>query len=788
MRKFVFYCCTFLLLPSLCAQNLSSQNLELLGRLTYDVFLNDIWGYTADGREYALVGTFEGISIVEVTNPRNPTELHFIPDTLSAWRDLKTYGTFAYVSNETSGGVKIIDLSGLPDKVEEKDIIMEGVTTAHNLYQDEGYLYVVGIDRFQGGMLILDLTEDPWNPKTVGVYNQRYVHDTYVRNGLAYNAEINSGLLTIVDVSNPANPIQLGTHTYTRSLTHNTWLNDAGEVCFTTDERTAAFINAWDVSDPTNVRFLDRIRSSLSNEEAIPHNVHVLDDFLITSYYKDGVHLVDASRPHNLIEVGHYDTSEDSGGGTDGCWGAYPFLPSGIILATDIDNGLFVLQPDYTRGCYLEGTVTDAETGNGVEGVDIRIVETNNPTQSITAGTYALGELMAGTYTVEVSKFGYEPQTFTVALANGELEIRDIALTPSPRTRLVLRIRERGNLAPIADAKVQLVAEGERAFFDYTADMEGEVLENELVIGNYEVLVGKWGFQTQQLSIETAGAENEIEILLPQGYYDDFALDFGWETGGDAADGEWERARPQGTTLVNELLNPAEDSQGDLGEEAFTTGPFGTTFHDEDVDRGRTWLLSPVMDVSQYEDPWLEFEKWYVCIQHNINFIAGNDSLTVELVGETDTVILANYFGPLQNNWERHRFQLSEFWDLQKPVRLRITAADTSPENFVEAGIDQVVVKGGNISTAVNPALTSIFQVGPVPVKEKLTVYFSPADFSFSHAPTLVIYDLTGRKMTTYPLAVGEASTTLPFPFVPGIYVCVLQDGENKLGSVKVVK
>ena len=64
-----------------------------------------------------------------------------------------------------------------------------------------------------------------------------------------------------------------------------------------------------------------------------------------------------------------YDTyTQGSGNGFNGCWGVYPFLPSGTIVASDIDNGLFVLQPTYVRGCYLEGTITDLNSGIPIPG------------------------------------------------------------------------------------------------------------------------------------------------------------------------------------------------------------------------------------------------------------------------------------------------------------------------------------------------------------------------------------------------------------------------------------
>ena len=82
-------------------------------------------------------------------------------------------------------------------------------------------------------------------------------------------------------------------------------------------------------------------------EEVIPHNTHVFGDYLVTSYYTSGVTIIDASDPFNLIEVAYYDTSPSSGGSFDGCWGAYPYLPSGLILATDQQEGLFVLHTPY---------------------------------------------------------------------------------------------------------------------------------------------------------------------------------------------------------------------------------------------------------------------------------------------------------------------------------------------------------------------------------------------------------------------------------------------------------
>ena len=79
--------------------------------------------------------------------------------------------------------------------------------------------------------------------------------------------------------------------------------------------------------------------------------------------------------------------------------GPTPFLPSGLVLATDMFEGLFVLQPKYQRGCYLEGVVTDANNGFTLLNVDIQLLKTSVRDLTNNTGEYAVGIADAGTYT-----------------------------------------------------------------------------------------------------------------------------------------------------------------------------------------------------------------------------------------------------------------------------------------------------------------------------------------------------------------------------------------------------
>ncbi|NOY51810.1 MAG: choice-of-anchor B family protein [Chlorobi bacterium] len=413
----------------------AQQNIDSLSFLSYSQELNDIWGYVdSEGNEYALVGTATGLSIVDVTTPTAPVEVFFGSGINSIWRDIKTWGDYAYVCTEGGGGIYIVDLSPLPGTITTTSSFTGSVypfQTVHNLYIDEfGKLYIFGSNNGSGGAIICDLTADPMNPVELGRFDDFYLHDGMARGDTLWGGAIYNGKLAAIDVSDPASPQLMATKSTPNQFTHNCWVSDDGNTVFTTDEEENAFVTAYDVTDFNNITELDRVQSSPGNN-VIPHNVHVNNEYLVTSYYSDGVVIHDADRPANLIEVGNYDTAPDfPGPGYHGSWGVYPFLPSGIIVAADIENGLYVLQPNYVRGCYLEGNVTDSITGLPVNNVKIEVVPSGISDYSDFSGDYAFGTAVAGTYDVVFSNSGYNTKTIEdVVLDNGLLTTLNVELS-----------------------------------------------------------------------------------------------------------------------------------------------------------------------------------------------------------------------------------------------------------------------------------------------------------------------------------------------------------------------
>ena len=104
MKRNLFYCLTILL--GITTQAQESLNINFLSSLDYDYDLSDVWGYATSDGEYALVGAYNGISVVDVTNATSPNELAFFSGPESIWRDLKTWDNYLYCINETGAGLQ----------------------------------------------------------------------------------------------------------------------------------------------------------------------------------------------------------------------------------------------------------------------------------------------------------------------------------------------------------------------------------------------------------------------------------------------------------------------------------------------------------------------------------------------------------------------------------------------------------------------------------------------------------------------------------------------------------
>ncbi|RMG79370.1 MAG: choice-of-anchor B family protein [Bacteroidetes bacterium] len=744
-------------------------NTTLVGRLTYSTDLADVWGYVdQSGNEYAIVGRNDGISIVSLQDPANPTEIFFVPGPNSIWRDMYIYNDVLYTTNETGGGLSIIDLSGLPNSIGNESLYTGNnypFETAHNLIGDEnGYLYIFGADYGNGGAIILDLNQDPLNPVEVGLFDTYYIHDGNVKGDTLWASCINDGIHAMIDVSDKANPVVMATFSTPHNFTHNSWYSDNSKYVFTTDEVSGAYITSYDVSDFSNITELDRFQSN-PGSGVIPHNAHYINGYLVISYYRDGLVVVDAARPHNLIEVANYDTSPNySGDGFNGAWGAYPWLPSGLVLVSDIEEGLYVFSVNYQRACYLEGTVTDANCGAPITNATVEIIgETQENVKS--DGSFATGTANAGTYTVVVSAPGYNSYNTTVTLSNGTVTNLDVQLSSSLTVNVTGNVKSTSNQSPLANAVIEMY--NSTNFYSFTTDNNGQFNSCNFVSGNYNVYVSKWGYQTLcLLSYDINSGNTTLNFELEEGYYDDFTTDLGWTIVSTASTGKWERGIPNATFYNGVASNPATDYVNDCGEKAYVTGNMASpNYWDDDIDNGYTMLISPPIDLAGYTDAYLNFVSWFFNDGGNGT---PNDYVRYQITNGTDTVTLLEVTAAdNMSTWEYHSFYLPDYITLTSNMKFIALAEDADPGNITEAGLDYFYITASGVSATSNNLHNNI-TVFPNPASE--TLRFS------EQVAKVILQDLSGKTIlsarNTNHLDISNLS--------PGTYLAFIITKEQK--------
>jgi choice-of-anchor B domain-containing protein len=369
--------CTMVSLPQ-------NENVVLLGSLNpYPAQkYSSLWGYTApDGREYALLSVQHGTSIIDITDPSSPVERAFIPGLEKApyhWREMKTHSEYAYIVSEglgTPAGLQIVDLSALPDTAVLVTTNSEYFTTAHNIFIDDGYAYVVGTGN-GGGIHILDLA-DPINPERKSYYiNSGYVHDLYVWDDTVY-ASCRS-TYDLIDVSDKTNPALVSKSAALPGIyAHSGWLTEDKRYFLATEEFNVRDLTVWDLQDRSSWNLVVPEWQMPSNTPI--HNIFVKGIYAHIAYYKEGYVVLDVSDPLNPKKVGQYDTYPGTTGNYAGAWNCYPYFNSGAVIVSDMSTGLYIF--DFT----LDGNVpvelaafTAEASGDNVHLNWKTITETNN--------------------------------------------------------------------------------------------------------------------------------------------------------------------------------------------------------------------------------------------------------------------------------------------------------------------------------------------------------------------------------------------------------------------------
>lgn len=776
---------------NLFAQKLAF-NTELLSNVPFNENCSDIWGFTGGGIKYAIVGSRTKVSIFSLEDPQKPQLRYQAPGDASLWRDIKSYNNHVYVTaDQGTGGVVIIDMTKAPLEISHLNFkpkltlgtdINSELQRCHNLYIDEkGNMYLAGCNISKRGVLIFDLKPDPKLPVFAGSEDLYYSHDIFVRGDTLYSSELYEGRLGIYDIRNRSKPNLLASQPTSRSFTHNAWVSDDGKYVFTTDEKSGAYVEAYDITDLSNIRFLDKFRPiERENDGVIPHNTHYYNGFLITSWYTDGLRVIDAHKPDNLVEIAYFDTWEDQRicqSGFYGCWGAFPFTDSDIIYGSDINNGLFVVKVDYKRASYLEGKIISTN-GSAIPNAIIEILsEQINNKLTGPSGEYKTGLAFSGSFKVRITHPDYESKEVTVQLINGEVTILNVMLKPRSLLNIDIDIKDKGGDYLVAKALFE--GDGTQSSFQTTGNIGYKA---GVMTGRYAIFISKWGYKNSTIHDFDLAMDSTLKLdrVLEVGYDDNFENDLGWSVINTSnVSGSWVRTYPRGTDSdTGQKANPDSDSD-DEGRIAYVTGNGMPGAACDDVDNGSTELISPLMDLTNYLNPALNYDVWFY---NNSEATSDNDTIIIELSNGQKEVVVDKIFGRT-NGWLRIRnLEVNKFILPSSIMRLKVIASDPSSnqDHIVEAGFDHFFVSEMIISSSVSSTFENKVSVYPNPTTNEVHVRLDETDIKDSH---FAVFDILGKKVTEgtidfHTFVINSAT------WKQGVYFLVINDFK----PVKIVR
>jgi choice-of-anchor B domain-containing protein len=363
------------------------SNIPLSGFPSSPTSASNLWAYVDldDNREYAIIGVRNATAVVDVTDPINPVIVGSIAGPSSSWREVKVlqffnnttsrWDAYAYVVTDQVGvGVQIIDLSQLPTSISLANT-WTGITTAHtvmisnvdwitNVPNQPGLPPILVLNGSNlGGIRLASLT-DPVNPVALGAVTGSYAHDTYTHVFTDTRASqcapghnpcevifnfSGSGGLRIIDVTNKAAPFLITTYVYPQlGYTHSGWISQDNRYIFLDDE-----LDEQNFGHNTRVRTINidsLVAPIVTNDYygptlAIDHQGYTLGNKFYLANYRRGIAVLDVTNPNAPVETGFFDSyPADNNRGFSGAWGVSPYLPSGNILISDINRGLFVVR------------------------------------------------------------------------------------------------------------------------------------------------------------------------------------------------------------------------------------------------------------------------------------------------------------------------------------------------------------------------------------------------------------------------------------------------------------
>lgn len=317
-----------------------------------------------------------------------------------------------------------------------------------------------------------------------------------------------------------------------------------------------------------------------------------------------------------------------------------------------------------------------------------------------------------GVWSVQV--IGYNipegPQTYSLAaspnLVTTRFEFPDgvpSIITPGEPNNVIVRIQTQGEEIIDGSASLHTSINGSNFISTPLTYLGNNLYEATLPAVNCAQSLDYYFSVQSTLSGTTSSPSNaplntyETEIgQLIHLFSDDFDQHLGWTVGApddDAVGGIWERVNPNGS-FVGSV--PVQPSDAYIGNMCFVTGQHpGGGAGANDVDHGKTTLISPVFDLSDANRAEISYVRWY---SNSAGAAPNTDVFEVDISsdgGQTWTnVETVGPAGPgTAGGWFHHTFAVENFIDLTNQVQVRFVASDYDPQSLVDAAVDMFRVR-----------------------------------------------------------------------------------------------
>ncbi len=245
-----------------------------------------------------------------------------------------------------------------------------------------------------------------------------------------------------------------------------------------------------------------------------------------------------------------------------------------------------------------------------------------------------------------------------------------------------------------------------------------------------------------------------LDFELPVGgWFDDFEADRGWTVGApddNATTGIWTRVDPVGTEYNGYPIQPEDDHTPAPGTMCFVTGQgsVGGAVGANDVDGGKTTLLSPVFNLDGATSASLSYWRWYT---EDKGSNPGDDYWDVDVTSDGVNWVSLEHTNVSDESWVPMSFDLGDYITLTSTVQLRFIASDEGQNSLMEAAVDDVLLNASwSIQTDVDesaiPARLALGANFPNPFNPKTTLRF---DLPEKGQVDLAVYDVRGRRVMT---------------------------------------